>query len=125
MTVEYYKLMEKHPEWEEYLNNWMLEMGIPQDILGYYYIMASVFYATEDINLVVRNITKQLYPKVAELCDSTPSRVERAIRHAIEVGCRYLADECGNALNPNSGKPTNSEFISLMANKIRRVFRKR
>lgn len=125
MTVEYYKLMEKHPEWEEYLNNWMLKMGIPQDILGYYYIMASVFYAIEDTNLVVRNVTKQLYPKVAELCDSTPSRVERAIRHAIEVGCRYLADECGNALNPNSGKPTNSELISLMANKIRRVFRKR
>lgn len=125
MTVEYYKLMEKHPEWEEYLDRWMLKMGIPQDILGYYYIMAAVFYTVEDANLVVRNVTKELYPKVAELCDSTPSRVERAIRHAIELGCKYLVDVFDNAINPNTGKPTNAELISLMANKVRRVFRKR
>lgn len=125
MTAEYYKLMEKHPEWEEYLDHWMLEMGIPQDILGYYYIMAAVFYAAEDANLVVRSVTKELYPKVAKLCDSTPSRVERAIRHAIELGCRYVVSACGNAINPNSGKPSNAELIALMANKVRRVFRKR
>ena len=73
---------------------------------------------------ILNSITKQLYPSIAQKFDTTPSRVERAIRHAIEVAwgrgeLDTLNSLFGYTVNGGKGKPTNSEFIALIADKIR------
>jgi two-component system response regulator (stage 0 sporulation protein A) len=99
------------------------EMGVPAHIKGYHYIRHAVELVVDDIDLLGA-VTKKLYPEVAEEFNSTSSRVERSIRHAIEVVwdrgnekalVRYFAS---NMQNENS-KPTNSQFIARIADKIR------
>ena len=85
------------------ITNMIHEIGVPAHIKGYQYLRDSIMMAVCDMD-ILNSITKQLYPSIAQKFDTTPSRVERAIRHAIHAV---------------KGKPTNSEFIALIADKIR------
>ena len=98
-------------------------VGIPANIKGYQYLRDAIIMSISD-EALIGAITKQLYPKVAGRHNTSPSRVERAIRHAIEVACMRGNDEVlyklfGYTVNNNKGKPTNSEFIALIADKLR------
>ena len=101
MTDKYYELM---------------SLGVPQDLHGYYYLMVGIMLSAEDINLAIKSVTKELYPKIADICDTTPLRVERCMRHAIERTNSY------KLFGDPDKKPTNSAFIACMANRIRRKF---
>ena len=99
------------------------EIGIPAHIKGYHYLRDAIIMAIEDMD-VLNAITKVLYPTVAKMHQTTASRVERAIRHAIEVawsrGKLDTLDELfGYTVSNGKGKPTNSEFIALIADTIR------
>lgn len=99
------------------------EIGIPAHIKGYHYLRDAIMMAVEDMD-VLNAITKVLYPTVAKKHQTTASRVERAIRHAIEVawsrGKIDILDELfGYTVSNGKGKPTNSEFIALVADTIR------
>lgn len=99
------------------------EIGIPAHIKGYQYIRYSIMLAIKDES-VVGSITKLLYPTVAKKHNTTASRVERAIRHAIEVAwdrgdIDTLNSYFGYTIQNNKGKPTNSEFIAMISDKIR------
>ena len=103
------------------------EIGVPAHIKGYQYLREAIMMSVEDIEML-SSITKVLYPTIAEKYDTTPSRVERAIRHAIEVAWNRGRMETLNALfgytiSTGKGKPTNSEFIALIADKIRLSYR--
>ncbi|MST99907.1 sporulation transcription factor Spo0A [Tissierella pigra] len=99
------------------------EIGIPAHIKGYLYLREAIFMVIEDMDFLGA-ITKELYPNIAIKFNTTPSRVERAIRHAIEVAwTRGKIDTInrlfGYTVSNNKGKPTNSEFIALIADKLR------
>lgn len=99
------------------------EIGIPAHIKGYHYLREAIMMVVEDVDLL-GSVTKILYPRIAEKFDTTSSRVERAIRHAIEVAwSRNNIDTIkkffGYTVNTERGKPTNSEFIALVANRLR------
>lgn len=99
------------------------EIGVPAHIKGYQYLRDSILMAVHDMD-ILNSITKQLYPAIAVQNHTTASRVERAIRHAIEVAwSRGKMDTIdalfGYTVNAGKGKPTNSEFIALIADKIR------
>lgn len=101
----------------------MHEIGVPAHIKGYLYLRESIKMVVEDIDLLSA-VTRKLYPKIASKFNTTPTRVERAIRHAIEVAwSRGQVDSIyelfGHTLNITKGKPTNSEFIAMVADKIR------
>ena len=103
----------------EYLH----KLGVPAHIKGYQYIRTAIIMVVQDMDLI-NYITKDLYPDLAKVYKTTPSRVERAIRHAIEVAwSRGDQDSIqavfGYTLNSNKGKPTNSEFIAMVADDIR------
>ncbi len=104
------------------------ELGVPAHIKGYQYLREAIMMAVEDVEML-SSITKILYPTIAKKFQTTPSRVERAIRHAIEVawsrGRMETLDEMfGYTINTGKGKPTNSEFIALIADRIRLQYRK-
>lgn len=99
------------------------EIGVPAHIKGYQYLRDAIILSVNDMEML-NSITKILYPTIAKRHQTTPSRVERAIRHAIEVawsrGKMDTIDELfGYTVNNGKGKPTNSEFIALIADKIR------
>ncbi len=99
------------------------EIGVPAHIRGYHYMREAILMAINDID-VLNYITKELYPAIAKKCNTTPSRVERAIRHAIEVAwSRGQVDAIdalfGYTVSGHKGKPTNSEFIALIADRLR------
>lgn len=101
----------------------MHEMGIPAHIKGYMFLRSALMIAVEDMS-ILNAVTKQLYPEIAKQYKSTPSRVERAIRHAIEIAWERGSQSIMKALfyGIDAGKrdkPTNSEFIALLADKIR------
>jgi len=98
------------------------EIGVPAHIKGYQYLREAIIIAVEDMD-VINAITKVLYPQVAKAFQTTPSRVERAIRHAIEVAwdrgdLDTLQRFFGYTVSNTKGKPTNSEFIALIADKL-------
>ncbi len=98
------------------------EIGVPAHIKGYQYLREAIIIAVEDME-VINAITKVLYPQVAKTFATTPSRVERAIRHAIEVAwdrgdLETLQRFFGYTVSNTKGKPTNSEFIALIADKL-------
>ncbi len=104
------------------VTNMLHEIGIPAHIKGYHYLRDAIMMAVEDMD-VLNAITKVLYPTVAKKYQTTSSRVERAIRHAIEVawsrGKLDTLDELfGYTVSNGKGKPTNSEFIALIADTI-------
>lgn len=103
------------------------ELGVPAHIKGYQYLREAIMMSVEDMDML-NSITKILYPSIAKKFDTTPSRVERAIRHAIEVAwsrgkMETLDALFGYTINTGKGKPTNSEFIALIADKIRLLHR--
>ena len=98
-------------------------VGIPAHIKGYHYIRTAITMMTDDMELA-HSVTKILYPAVAKKFDTTPQRVERAIRHAIEVAWNrgdpaVLNEMFGYTIDSERGKPTNSEFIAMISDKIR------
>ena len=108
---------------ENQVTNMIHEIGIPAHIKGYHYLRDAIMMAVNDMD-VLNAITKILYPTVAKKYQTTSSRVERAIRHAIEVawsrGKIDILDELfGYTVSNGKGKPTNSEFIALVADTIR------
>lgn len=99
------------------------DVGVPAHIKGYQYIREAILLAVENED-IINSITKTLYPTLAGKFGTTPSRVERAIRHAIEVawnrGQIEMHDKIfGYTVNSNKGKPTNSEFIAMIADRLR------
>ena len=105
------------------VTNIIHEIGVPAHIKGYQYLRDAIILSVEDMEML-NSITKILYPTIAKKYQTTPSRVERAIRHAIEVawsrGKMDTIDELfGYTVSTGKGKPTNSEFIALIADKIR------
>ena len=98
------------------------EIGVPAHIKGYQYLREAIIIAVNDMD-VINAITKVLYPQVAKTFQTTPSRVERAIRHAIEVAwdrgdLDTLQRFFGYTVSNTKGKPTNSEFIALIADRL-------
>ena len=99
------------------------EVGVPAHIKGYMYLRDAISLVISNMEYL-NSVTKMLYPKIAEKYNTTPSRVERAIRHAIEVAwsrgkTEVLNELFGYTINDEKGKPTNSEFIALIADKLR------
>ncbi len=110
------------PNIETLVTNIIHEIGVPAHIKGYQYLREAIMIAVEDMD-VINAITKVLYPQVAKTFQTTPSRVERAIRHAIEVAwdrgdLDTLQRFFGYTVSNTKGKPTNSEFIALIADKL-------
>ena len=98
------------------------EIGVPAHIKGYQYVREAIIVAVEDMD-VINAVTKVLYPEVAKRFGTTPSRVERAIRHGIEVAwdrgdLDTLQHYFGYTVNSAKGKPTNSEFIAMIADRL-------
>ncbi len=101
----------------------MHQLGVPAHIKGYLYLREAIEMVINEVELLGA-VTKQLYPAVAENFHTTSSRVERAIRHAIEVAwdrgnVTALNNYFGSTVSANSGKPTNSQFIAKIADKLR------
>lgn len=108
---------------EQYVTSVIHEIGVPAHIKGYQYLRDAIIMCVNDMDLL-NSITKALYPSIAKKYVTTPSRVERALRHAIEVAwSRGKMDTIyslfGYMINSGKGKPTNSEFVALIADKIR------
>ena len=113
---------------EMVVTNIIHEIGVPAHIKGYQYLRDAIILSVDDVEML-NSITKILYPTIAKKHQTTPSRVERAIRHAIEVawsrGKMDTIDELfGYTVSNGKGKPTNSEFIALIADKIRLEYKK-
>lgn len=105
------------------ITNIIHEVGVPAHIKGYQYLRDAITMVVEDMDLLGA-VTKELYPAIAQRNNTTPSRVERAIRHAIEVAWNRGKIETINSLfgytvHNDKGKPTNSEFIAIIADKLR------
>ena len=99
------------------------EIGVPAHIKGYHYLRDSIIMSVEKPE-IINAVTKQLYPSVAKKYETTSSRVERAIRHAIEVAwdrgdIDVLNSYFGYTIHNDRGKPTNSEFIAMIADRLR------
>ncbi len=108
---------------EALVTNIIHEVGVPAHIKGYQYLREAIMMVVNNID-IINQITKQLYPDIAVKFHTTPSRVERAIRHAIEVawtrGQTETVDSIfGYTISAAKGKPTNSEFIAMIADKLR------
>ena len=104
------------------------EVGVPAHIKGYQYLREAILIAIQDMD-VINAVTKVLYPEVAKRFDTTASRVERAIRHAIEVAwdrgdLETLQKYFGYTVSNAKGKPTNSEFIAMIADRLQLELRK-
>lgn len=115
--------MEAERNLEVEVTNAMHEIGVPAHIKGYQYLRDAIMMVVNNLD-IINSITKQLYPNIAKKYNTTPSRVERAIRHAIEVAWnRGKVDAInsifGYTINMGKGKPTNSEFIAMIADKLR------
>jgi two-component system response regulator (stage 0 sporulation protein A) len=105
------------------ITNIIHEIGVPAHIKGYHYLREAIIMVVDNMELLSA-VTKELYPAIAEANNTTPSRVERAIRHAIEVawnrGKLETIDKLfGYTVQHDKGKPTNSEFIAIIADKLR------
>ena len=128
-AMEVRKREEERKPLETRVTDMIHEIGIPAHIKGYHYLRDAIIMAVEDMD-VLNAITKILYPTVAKKHQTTASRVERAIRHAIEVawsrGKLDVLDELfGYTVSNGKGKPTNSEFIALVADTIRLEYKHR
>lgn len=105
------------------ITNIIHKMGVPAHIKGYTFIREAIKMVVDDTTLLSA-VTKELYPTIAEKYNTTPSRVERAIRHAIEVAwgrgdVAIIEQFFSHTLNSSKSKPTNSEFIAVIADKLR------
>ena len=119
--------LENTHDLEKDVTDMIHEIGVPAHIKGYQYLREAIMMSVDDVEML-GSITKVLYPTIAKKYQTTPSRVERAIRHAIEVAwsrgrMETLDALFGYTINTGKGKPTNSEFIALIADKIRLQYR--
>ncbi len=117
----------KEHDLEKDVTDMIHEIGVPAHIKGYQYLREAIMMSVEDGEML-NSITKILYPSIAKRYQTTPSRVERAIRHAIEVAwsrgkMETLDSLFGYTISLGKGKPTNSEFIALITDKIRLSYR--
>ena len=118
----------KSPNYEKFITSSEIEksiskllhlFGIPSSIRGYHYLIDGIYLVYTNSNYI-KHVTKLLYPKIAIQNMATPSRVERAIRNAIEIGWnrgdyKLMEEVFGNSIDINKAKPTNSEFIATLA----------
>lgn len=116
------------PDLEIIVSDIMHELGVPAHIKGYQYLRYAIILSVNSPDMMT-SVTKVLYPTVAKHFDTTSSRVERAIRHAIEVAwdrgdIDVLSSYFGYTIQNTRGKPTNSEFIAMIADKLRLKLRK-
>lgn len=123
MINENYKSFSNLNNLEVEVTKIMHEMGVPVHIKGYTYIRDAIQMVVNNVELLGA-VTKELYPSVAEKYNTTPSRVERAIRHAIGVASSSgqidsMNNLFGFTINKDKGKPTNSEFIAMISDKLR------
>lgn len=114
---------EKEYDLEALVTEFIHELGVPAHIKGYQYVRTAIMMVVENMELL-NYITKQLYPVIAKRYSTTSSRVERAIRHSIEVAWSRGRPETmnrifGYTIDTGKGKPTNSEFIAMVADRIR------
>lgn len=108
---------------EALVTEFIHELGVPAHIKGYQYVRTAIMMVVENMELL-NYITKELYPVIAKKYSTTSSRVERAIRHSIEVAWSRGRPETmnrvfGYTIDTGKGKPTNSEFIAMVADRIR------
>lgn len=113
----------KQPDLEFMVTEIIHQIGVPAHIKGYHYVRASIMLAVQQPD-IINSVTKCLYPTVAKEYSTTASRVERAIRHAIEVAwdrgdVDTLNSYFGYTIHNGRGKPTNSEFVAMIADKLR------
>lgn len=114
---------EKGPDIEAQVTQIIHQIGVPAHIKGYQYLRTAILLTVKDSD-IINSVTKVLYPSVAKKYQTTTSRVERAIRHAIEVAwdrgdVDTLNSYFGYTIQNNRGKPTNSEFIAMIADNLR------
>lgn len=107
---------------DEKISNIFISIGIPPHIMGYQYLREGIKMTIDDPS-IINNVTKRLYPSIAETFKTTPSKVERAIRHAIEVAWNRgridaINSVFGVRVYIGADRPTNSEFIALVADKL-------
>ena len=117
----------KDRDLEQDVTNMIHEIGVPAHIKGYQYLREAIMMSVEE-PAMISSVTKLLYPGIAKKFQTTSSRVERAIRHAIEVAwsrgkMETLDSLFGYTVDNGKGKPTNSEFIALIADRIRLSYR--
>lgn len=108
---------------EEQITNIIKELGIPAHVKGYFYVREAITMVVNNTELI-NAVTKELYPNIAKKYNTTGSRVERAIRHSIEVAwtrgnSNFINKLFGYNINLKNGKPTNSEFIATISDKLR------
>lgn len=108
---------------EDVVREVLLELGAPDHLAGHPYLVRGILLVLED-RAYINNVMYGLYPRLAEIFDSTPSRIERSIRHVVEVAWsrgdwEVLNKYFGNTVSASKGKPTNSEFIARVANIVR------
>ena len=111
------------PELELMVTEIILQIGVPAHIKGYHYLREAIILSVKNSD-IINSVTKLLYPTVAKAYNTTSSRVERAIRHAIEVAwdrgdIDVLNSYFGYTIQNDRGKPTNSEFIAMISDKLR------
>ena len=99
------------------------QLGVPANIYGYHYMREAVMIAVEDFH-VINHVIRELYPVIAKKYNTTRTRVERAIRHAIDIAwCRgdteTIKSMFSHTICNERGKPTNSEFIAMIADEVR------
>ena len=117
------KLAQPKPDLEMMVTDIIHQIGVPAHIKGYHYLREAIILAIENPD-IINSITKQLYPTVAKKFSTTSARFERAIRHGIEVAwdrgdVDVLNSYFGYTIHVGRGKPTNSEFIAMIADKLR------
>ena len=116
------RLSEHAPYMKNQVTEMIHEIGVPAHVKGYQYLREAILLSVEDMD-IINAVTKSLYPAVAERFSTTPSRVERAIRHAIELAwdrgdLEILQKYFGYTVSNAKGKPTNSEFIAMIADRM-------
>jgi len=123
LAVSQYIAPSKPKSMDIAVTNIIHEMGVPAHIKGYHYLRDAILQVINEVNLLGA-VTKELYPMIADKFNTTPSRVERAIRHAIELAwdrgnVEMMTKFFGYTIDLERGKPTNSEFIAMVADKLR------
>ena len=118
-----FPMVRSRSDLEVMISEIMHQVGVPAHIKGYQYLREAIILSIEDTEMI-SSVTKVLYPTVAKTFKTTPSRVERAIRHAIEVAwdrgdVDVLNSYFGYTIQNQRGKPTNSEFIAMISDKLR------
>ena len=116
------------PDLEVMITEIIHQIGVPAHIKGYHYLRNAIMMSVEDPEMI-NAVTKRLYPSIAKRFKTTSSRVERAIRHAIEVAwdrgdVDTLNSYFGYTIHSLRGKPTNSEFVAMISDRVRLTLKK-